>query len=433
MMIGILRSGGLIVVLTFLIGHAFGQTVADQRCASLKKGLNISNWLERGWDGNWPTTNGYSKQDLERMQEAGITSIRLPIYFYGVVDTIAPYTVDTAHILFSLVDSVIAWTEELDMKLLIDNHHGWKLVNEDWRDDLPRFSHMWGVLAQRYSHLNPDRVMFELLNEPTIFLHKDSLLILYNDAIDSIRQYTTEHSIVVSPHFGGSAMVLSDFEPMADTNLIYTWHVYDPLDFSHQGLTWNDPFFPSGNPFPHANETVLEGWLYTGWQNVIDWKQTHQKPIFLGEFGLSSYCDSLSVCNWLEYTATRLVQNDIPWFYWDWQWDFPMFRSHTISEDSIYPCYKYYLGLYGDDAFTDVTQVEEQPNFTLYPNPATDRFGIKTTKPIHLSVFDVTGRMLMNGKLVPSQTVDVSAWKSGLYLVVSRIDNRVFTTRLVVQ
>jgi len=419
--------------LFFSVSATWAQTVADQRCASLGKGLNISNWLERGWDGNWPTTDGYSKQDLELMQEAGITSIRLPIYFSAVVDTIAPYTVDTAHAVFDLVDSVIAWTDDLNMKLLIDNHHGWRLTNEDWRDDVPRFSHMWGVVAQRYSHLDPDRVMFELMNEPTLFFEADSLRILYSDAIDSIRQYTTDHSIVVSPHFGGSALVLPFFEPLADTNLIYTWHVYDPLDFTHQGLTWHDPYFPSGNPFPNTNPTTFEEWLYNGWQNVMDWKQTHQKPIFLGEFGLSTNCDSLSTCNWLEYSATRLVQNDIPWFYWDWQWDFSMFNSQTISEDSIYPCHKYYLGLYGDETFTDVRQAETQAEFTLYPNPAKDWFAIKTTKPIDLSVFDATGRMLLQRKLSATETIDISAWKSGFYLAVGRIDDRIFTSRLVVQ
>ena len=412
---------------------ASAQTVADQRCVSLGKGMNVSNWLERGWDSNWPTASGYTKQSLEQMQEAGIASIRLPVYFHAVVDSIAPYAVDTDHVLFDLVDSVIQWTDDLDMKLLIDNHHGWDLDNTTWREELPRFSHLWSVVAERYSELDPNRVMFELMNEPTLLFDKDSLVIMYNDAIDSIRQHTVEHSIIISPHWGGTAMVIPDFEPLADTNLIYTWHVYDPLDFSHQGLTWHNPFFPSGNPFPNTDTTFFEGWLYNGWQNVLDWKQTYNKPIFLGEFGLSTHCDSLSTCNWLEYTMTRVVQNDIPWFYWDWQWDFSMFHSNVISEDSIYPCYRHYLGLYGDDTFTDVDQVEMVSEFTLYPNPASEWFTFKAEKPFEFSVFDVTGRIVFDREMSPSEKVDISDWKNGLYLVVAKINGQLFTNRLVVQ
>ncbi|MFM1876914.1 MAG: hypothetical protein RL266_2651, partial [Bacteroidota bacterium] len=321
------------------------QSLATARCQSLNKGMNVSNWLEEYWNANWPQPYKYTKAHFESMHEAGITSVRLPINFHSVVDTIDPYMVDTAHVLFSWVDSVIEWTDELDMKLLIDNHHGWLLDNETFREDqLPRFSHLWGVVAKKYAHLDPNRVMFELLNEPMLGFANDSLMVMFEDAIDSIRVYAPAHSIVVTPAWAGTGMAYGNFEPLQDTGLIYTWHIYDPLDFSHQGLTWHDPFYPAGTVFPSADTTFSESWLYTGWERVLDWKETHDRPVFLGEFGLSNYCDSASVCSWLAYNAVRLKQNNIPWFYWDWQWDFSMFRSHTISEDSIYPCFQYYLG-----------------------------------------------------------------------------------------
>ena len=425
----------IIITFFFLFAAATteAQTLAQQRCDAMEKGMNISNWLERHWDANWPTAGGYTKQDLVRMQEAGITSIRLPIGFHGVVDANAPYEVDTAHVLFDLIDSVIQWTDELNMKLIIDNHHGWDLTPENWRPQLPMFSHLWSVVAQRYQNLDPDRVFLELMNEPTLAFPEDSLRIMYSDAIDSIRQHTVEHSIIVSPHFGGTAMVFLDWEPMADTNIIYTWHIYDPLDFSHQGLTWNNPSFPAGTPFPTGDTTFFENFLFTGWERALTWRNTYQLPLMMGEFGLSGYCDSTSVCNWLEYTMTRLKQNHIPWFYWDWQWDFSMFNSHVISEDSIYPCYKYYLGLYGDDTFTDVQQIESESELTLYPNPTSEWFALNVPKPFELAIFDITGRKLLQQKMASSEKVDVSDWKSGIYLVVFKVDDAIYSKRLVVQ
>ncbi len=413
----------VLFILVFMTAQVLGQTVAEQRCASLGKGLNVSNWLERGWDGNWPTPNGYTKQDLELMQEAGINSLRLPIYFHAVVDTIAPYTVDTDHLLFTLVDSIITWTDELGMKLLIDNHHGWDLTNANWRQKLPRFSHVWGVVANRYQNLDPDRVMFELFNEPTLGFPQDSLRIMYNDAIDSIRQYTTEHSIIVSPHWGGTGMIFSEFQPLSDTNLIYTWHIYDPLDFSHQGLTWHNPYFPSGNPFPTGDTSFFENWLFTGWERVLDWKQTHNLPLFLGEFGLSTYCDSASSCNWLDYNMTRVVQNDISWFYWDWQWDFSMFNSHQISEDSIYPCYKYYLGLYGDDTFTNVKEPTRELIFAeIYPNPSsTGSFVLSLNVDVgtknQVWVYTNLGQLVYTGYFNGNKFDYNENLKSGIYAV----------------
>ncbi|MGB0917639.1 MAG: cellulase family glycosylhydrolase, partial [Flavobacteriales bacterium] len=281
-----------------------------------------------------------------------------------------------------------------------------------------------GVVANRYQHLDPDRVMFELLNEPTLLFSKDSLLIMYNDAIDSIRQHTVDHSIIVGSHYGSTAMVIPQFEPLADTNLIYTWHTYDPLDFTHQGLTWHNPFFPAGNPFPNADTSLFEHWVYDGWQNILEWRQTHNKPIFIGEFGLDTYCDSLSSCNWLDYHMTRVVQNDISWFYWDWQWDFSMFNSHVISEDSIYPCHKYYLGLYGDDTFTNVenTEFKNEIGVNLYPNPsASGKFTLEldfgNSNAYNIEVYSNLGRLLYSQTFYGNKYLFEEALNPGFYLV----------------
>jgi endoglucanase len=402
---------------------AQGQSLAQQRCNAMEKGLNVSNWLEEYWNVDWPVPYKYTKQHFEAMQLAGITSVRLPVNFHAVIDQQAPYAVDESHEVFHWVDSVILWTDQLGMKLIIDNHHGWELSESNWRAKLPMFSHLWSVLAQRYAVLDPERVYFELLNEPSLGF-QDSLKVMYNDAIDSIRQHTVQHSIIVSPHWAGSAMVFSDWQPMADTNLIYTWHIYDPLDFSHQGLSWNTPFFPAGNTFPHAEPTFMEGIFETGWQRVLDWKATHDLPLLMGEFGLSNYCDSASVCHWLEYTMTRLKQHDIPWYYWDWQWDFSMYRSNVISADSIYPCFKYYLGLYGDETFTDVPTVASTPapSLLLYPNPlhaATSALTVEWKGPAQgtLTIYDTMGRMMQQAAMTSERTIVVTTLPKGIYLV----------------
>lgn len=429
-----------LALLPILLNPSTGwpQSLAQQRCDAMEKGLNVSNWLEEYWNTDWPVPHKYTRQHFEDMQQAGITAIRLPINFHAVIDPVAPYTVDQTHAVFSWVDSVIDWTDALGMKLIIDNHHGWELTEFNWRAKLPMFSHLWSVLAQRYSHLDPDRMIFELLNEPSLGF-QDSLKVMYSDAIDSIRQYTVDHSIIVSPHWAGSAMVFSDWQPMADTNLIYTWHIYDPLDFSHQGLSWNTPYFPAGNIFPHAEPTFMETIFETGWQRVLDWKALHGLPLLMGEFGLSGHCDSLSVCNWLTITMTRLKQQRIPWFYWDWQWDFAMFRGHVVGEDSIYPCFRHYLGLYGDDTFTGVEDDHvplQAGALMVYPNPVTSDASVTLTVPEGqgwtLDIMDAMGRRVQHCQVVPGQQVLRPQWNAGIYLLVLTSDRERRVHRLVV-
>lgn len=429
----------LLTSTVFSFCNVQAQSVAHDRCQSLEKGINVSNWLEEYWNTDWPNPTKYTKQHFEVMKDAGFKSVRLPINFHAVVDTIAPYDVDTAHLVFDLVDSVVEWTDDLEMKLLIDNHHGWDLLDDSWRADLPRFSHMWGVVAERYQHLDPDRVMFELMNEPKLGFSGDSLAVMYEDAIDSIRQHSTDHSIIISPPWTGIAMMFAEFEPIeGDTNLIYTWHTYDPLNFTHQGLTWHNPYYPSGTPFSTDAPSFTETWSYVGWERALDWKETHQLPMFLGEFGLSTHCDSVSTCNWLEYNMTKLVQNDFSWFYWDWQWDFSMFQSNTISEDSIYPCFKHYLGLYGDDTFTEVAEQYVDPfSFSIYPNPSADgnfilQLNEASYNDLNIAVLTNLGELVYQDFLVDNRFESRQSLAPGIYMVVLFSEENRMVKKLVV-
>jgi hypothetical protein len=152
----------------------------------------------------------------------------------------------------------------------------------------------------------------------------------------------------------------------------------------------------------------------------------------MGEFGLSNHCDSASACQWLEYSLTRLKANHIPWFYWDWQWDFSMFRSHVISEDSIYPCFKYYMGLYGDDSFTEVQEPQPQTSFGVYPNPVSDLLTMDYPGSGTLTVCDVSGRMVVQMPYRQSTSLHVSHWDKGIYLLRMANATEVHTARVVV-
>jgi hypothetical protein len=325
------------------------------------------------------------------------------------------------------------------MRVIIDNHHGWDLTTENWRSKMDAFTHLWSVLAQRYSTLDPEMFTFELLNEPAILFPNDSLRIIFSTAIDSIRQHTTAHTIIVSPHFGSSALALPLMQPYADTNLIYTWHTYDPLDFTHQGLTWNEPFFPSGNPFPHEDTTWLETMVYDGWQNVQNWKTEHQLPMFLGEFGVSNYADDESACNWMTLIGTNLRDMEIPWFYWDWRYDFAMFNSSTVSADSIIPCFRTALGLYGDNSLSvdQPTHQSTAMNVLLYPNPVamgeffTMRLPFQSESTVQVT--DMTGRLVAH---ITTNEIDVrlvAPVSSGLYYVTITQEKYVGRVKLLVQ
>ena len=99
-----LKNLVLFFFVSFFCEKNYSQSVAYNRCQNFQKGVNLSNWLEAYWQGNWPSLNsGYNKQFLSNIKAADIKSVRLPIGFASVTDTLAPYNVDTTHVLFSII------------------------------------------------------------------------------------------------------------------------------------------------------------------------------------------------------------------------------------------------------------------------------------------------------------------------------------------
>ena len=66
--------------------------------------------------------------------------------------------------------------------------------------------------------------------------------------------------------------------PLADGNVIYNFHFYDPHEFTHQGAYWDAPWwsYMHGIPYPATEGEMPEisstptrstatGWNSTGW------------------------------------------------------------------------------------------------------------------------------------------------------------------------
>lgn len=424
----------------FCLIQVFAQTTAKERCAAFDKGMNLSNWLEAPWQPNWPTATGYTRTDVQLMKDAGIQSLRLPICFARISDSIAPYNVDTNHLLFTRIDSVLQWADELQMNVIIDNHHEWSFANDRWRVNLERFSHLWGVLANRYKYLNPSRYSFELLNEPPLFFAMDSLNIVFNDAIDSIRKYTTTHTIIVSPNASSLGVAFVDkYVPLADTNLIYTWHCYDPVDFTHQGFIWSNPVFPTGTPFPTTPTSFYESVLYEGINRLDHWRDTFNKPVFLGEFGVSEFADDESRCNWISFMGDQLDSTHTPWFYWDWRWDFSMFHSHVVSADSVIPCIAHALHLYGDTVISSIHQESagKLAEVKFYPNTITNGstcyVNAEGISNFNCRIFDSSGRMLIQQKFNQSEGKLTLNLDPGIYFVQLNTGDKMVVKKLISQ
>ncbi len=125
---------------------------------------------------------------------------------------------------------------------------------------------MVAKVGTKIADLNPDITAFELMNEPTQdcdAIYSDPSKSTWPDKLkrlhDTARKAAPKLPLVLSGACWGGSKGLSVLDPsaMADDNLLWSFHTYDPFSFTHQGASWTENIlmFVRGLPFPPSRVT----------------------------------------------------------------------------------------------------------------------------------------------------------------------------------
>lgn len=287
------------------------------RHGRMDKGFNFSNWLEAYWMipfNAYPEVNRFNRGIVQELSDLGFNSMRLPVTFEQLGSTTPPYEIDTTGVEFDLIDSVIVWAEDFDMTLSICNHHGYELNDANFMSELPRVRAVWAQIIERYGALDPERYFFELSNEPYAISNANFHQVA-DSLIKDIRTAGSEHSLILGGNGYNSMTALLNTEPYSDPDIIYTFHSYEPFDFTHQQMTWTTPANMPAKTFPDdpSDEEDLTNLINAAKQ----WSVSFNLPVFMGEFGVSSSADLASKCNYISTISAAFTANNLPFYYWD--------------------------------------------------------------------------------------------------------------------
>ena len=122
-----------------------------------------------------------------------------------------------------------------------------------------RFTSIWRRLAAHYADRDPNRVFFEILNEPEIH-DAYRWAGIQTRVAAAIREEAPHHTIIAAGAKWSDIWDLLAIEPLADGNVIYNFHFYEPHEFTHQGATWSTPWFSyeHGIPYPPTESSMPE-------------------------------------------------------------------------------------------------------------------------------------------------------------------------------
>ena len=238
--------------------------------------------------------------------------------------------------------------------MILDLHkaHGYVFDDEDncqffYQESLQDiFIRLWTELAKRYAR-HKDIVVFELLNEVTSKEFAETWNRMAAKAIKAIREIDGEVRIIVGGIFNDSIFGLSLLEPPADENIVFTFHCYSPLAFTHQGAYWvsrmpRDPEkWRFGYPdtvarykqrteeffgddfvleFPDTLPEMMDGRYFENLiKPAVEIAEKYNVPMYCGEYGVIDNAEAKDALNWFKDMNSALEKYGIPRAVWSYR------------------------------------------------------------------------------------------------------------------
>jgi len=337
--------------------------LAFKRAKSLDNGISVS-WLEQTWNKEMLNEDKLTNADFELLKTLGFKSIRLPVAFsYFEAKNIPLESV------FNRIDKVVKLCHLYQIKLIIDYHYG-ELNDNNYLTETPHIINSWLAVAKRYINQSPNDLFFELYNEPPPMnpqIWKDAA---YN-IVTALRKVDKKRTLIVGASNFNSIYELSRTERMADENIIYTVHFYEPFLFTHQGATWvGDQVATTGVPFPYnaekfpaINPKAKGTWGETNYyqyrtdgneQSMVDkllivkkWADKYEVPLICTEYGsYKKYADQDSRCRYTKAIRRSLKKLNIPAIMWEYDNNFSIFNGKP-SLANLPDCMKDAIGYTG--------------------------------------------------------------------------------------
>ena len=209
----------------------------------LYRGINFGGYLSQCEHTLEHYATFITKEDVKKIKDLGFDHIRLPID-YEVLETQEGYEYTEG---IAYVNQFLLWCEEYEMDVVLDLHKAYGYDFNDAGDPnknnlfaneelQKRFVDLWTRLAQHYGKLS--YVAFELLNEVVEEHVADNWNKLIDITVNAIRRYAPNTPIIYGGIQWNSARTLKLLNKPEDDNIIFTFHMYEPLIFTHQKAYW---------------------------------------------------------------------------------------------------------------------------------------------------------------------------------------------------
>jgi endoglucanase len=296
--------------------RAFTPIAAAAQNQALGRGVNVL-----GYDPVWRdrARARFTPADFKLIHEAGFQTVRIALHGFEFMDRKDRLDPDWVSTLDMMVEAALAQ----GLNVILDEHDFDK-CSSDVAACAVKLHAFWSQVAPHYKDA-PNRVLFELLNEPHPPLTDAVWNGLLAKTLALVRVSNPERNIVIGPgHWNGLESLPKLKLPKGDRHIIVTFHYYHPMTFTHQGADWVSKKIEALSNVPWGSQAD-HALLNKEFDTVKAWSVAHDRPIFLGEFGAYDKAPMEYRVLWDSAVARAAEARGFSWAYWQFDPDFSLY------------------------------------------------------------------------------------------------------------
>ncbi|MEE3393566.1 MAG: cellulase family glycosylhydrolase [Lachnospiraceae bacterium] len=352
------------------------------------KGVNLGGWLsqfpdavemaeKRDADGNASDELPESLlkhidtfitgDDFKRVKDMGCDHVRIPVD-YVLLENEAG---DPRDIGFKKLHEAVSFCRENGLNMIIDLHETygysfdplktWVDRKKFFYDDAlqARFLKLWQRIVREFLD-DTDIVAFELLNEIVLTDVYDAWNDVIDKAVAAIREVSEDCWIVYGGVVYNNVTSVKLLRKPADDHIVFNFHCYDPMIFTHQAAYWVDDMTPDFRKTYHdtighykevseslgkryseaAERAYLEGnpdnFLGKGdsltpdsqmgpdfyriiFKEALDAAARFDAPLYCGEYGVIDKADPRDAVEYIKDINTVFEESGIGRAYWNYR------------------------------------------------------------------------------------------------------------------
>ena len=318
-----------------------------------QKGVNLGGWISQFDRYDKAHFDSFiTEADIEDIAGLGFDHVRVPVDYILLEEEDGTLKEDG----FRYLEQCREWCGKYGLNLLIDLHECYGYSFDPLKKDMDRerffydenlqkrFMNLWEHIAWRFRNY-PQQVAFEPLNEVVLQRVADAWNKVASEWIRMMRKIVPDSWLVVGGVCYSSVISVPLLDIPLDEKVVYNFHCYEPIIFTHQGAYWVENMpqdFRIGYPedlkvYQEADRRVKlsdelsgavfmkgisepgEGFFEEIFAPAVRKAEQDNVPLYCGEYGVIDLADNQDTLRWLKDIHAVMNRHRIGRALWNYK------------------------------------------------------------------------------------------------------------------